>query len=195
MISYHKLRRRNNGRFIVRNYKGRKVNLDNRWVVPYNPLSTMVYNAHINTEICSSVTAVKYLYKYVYKGHDKAVISFVNDGELQQKKSRDEINLFLDSRYITASEGLWRIYHYNMHSQYPSVIRLPIHLENNQKSVYDPTKISNDGYIEEKAKTLLTEYFICNSLYPEAKKHLYHELPKHFVWKADSKTWKPRKRY
>ena len=82
MISYHKLRRRNNGRFIVRNYKGRKVNLDNRWVVPYNPLSTMVYNAHINTEICSSVTAVKYLYKYVYKGHDKAVISFVNDGEV-----------------------------------------------------------------------------------------------------------------
>ena len=123
----------------------------------------------------------------VYKGHDKAVVSFVNNGNVQGKTSRDEINLFLDSRYITASEGLWRIYHYDMHSQYPSVIRLPIHLENNQKIVYDPAKI-NAEYIEEKSKTLLTEYFRCNSIYTEAKNYLYHEFPRYFVWKADLKT-------
>jgi hypothetical protein len=28
---------------------------------------------HINVEVCSSITAVKYLYKYVYKGHDRAL--------------------------------------------------------------------------------------------------------------------------
>ncbi len=42
---------------------------DNRWVVPYNPYLTMQYQCHINVEVCSSITAVKYLYKYVYKGH------------------------------------------------------------------------------------------------------------------------------
>ena len=45
--------------------------LDNRWVVPYNPFLLLKYNAHINVEICTTVSAVKYLYKYVYKGHDK----------------------------------------------------------------------------------------------------------------------------
>jgi hypothetical protein len=45
---------------------------DNRWVVPYNPYLTMWYQCHINVEVCSSITAVKYLYKYVYKGHDRA---------------------------------------------------------------------------------------------------------------------------
>ena len=28
---------------------------------------TQDFNAHINIEICSTVSAVKYLYKYVYK--------------------------------------------------------------------------------------------------------------------------------
>jgi hypothetical protein len=46
---------------------------DNRWVVPYNPYLTMRYQCHINVEVCNSITAVKYLYKYVYKGHDRAL--------------------------------------------------------------------------------------------------------------------------
>ena len=40
--------------------------LDNRWVVPYNPYLLFRFNAHINVEICSTVSTVKYLYKYVY---------------------------------------------------------------------------------------------------------------------------------
>jgi hypothetical protein len=42
--------------------------------VPYNPLLSLRYNCHINVEVCSSVAAVKYLYKYVYKGHDRAMV-------------------------------------------------------------------------------------------------------------------------
>jgi hypothetical protein len=33
----------------------------------------MQYKCHINDEVCSSITVVKYLYKYVYKGHDYAL--------------------------------------------------------------------------------------------------------------------------
>ena len=50
--------------------------LDNRWVVPYNPFLLMTYNCHINVEACSSIKAVKYLFKYIYKGHDKASFAF-----------------------------------------------------------------------------------------------------------------------
>ena len=52
------------------------IKLDNRWVVPYNPYLLLKYNAYINVEICSTVSAVKYLYKYVYKGHDREIIGF-----------------------------------------------------------------------------------------------------------------------
>ncbi|XP_022875834.1 uncharacterized protein LOC111394317 [Olea europaea var. sylvestris] len=45
--------------------------LDNRYVIPYNPYILAKYDCHINIEICYSVKAMKYLYKYVYKGHDR----------------------------------------------------------------------------------------------------------------------------
>jgi Helitron helicase-like domain at N-terminus len=49
---YPVYRRRNNGRvFITKS----NVQLDNRWVVPYNRVLTMKYNAHINVEHCASV--------------------------------------------------------------------------------------------------------------------------------------------
>jgi hypothetical protein len=46
--------------------------VDNQWIVPYNLHLATKYHAHINVEICSSISAVKYLYKYVYKGPDRA---------------------------------------------------------------------------------------------------------------------------
>ena len=47
---------------------------DNRWVVLYNPFLTRLLKAYINVEVCITVKAVKYIYKYIYKGHDKATL-------------------------------------------------------------------------------------------------------------------------
>lgn len=48
------------------------VDLDSRWVVPYNRALLRRYNCHMNVEVASSIKSVKYLYKYVLKGHDRA---------------------------------------------------------------------------------------------------------------------------
>ena len=108
-------RRRNNGRTVEIN----GIQLDNRWVVPYNPYLTTKYDCHINVEIYSSITAIKYLFKYVYKGHDRATVEVRNN---------DEIGLYLDACYISASEALWRIFHYHLHNEKPDVIQLCVHL-------------------------------------------------------------------
>ena len=71
-------RRRCSHTYAKKNSKGEVIfNFDDTWVVPYNPYLLYKYNAHINLEICNSVSSVKYLYKYVYKGHDKASIALV----------------------------------------------------------------------------------------------------------------------
>jgi hypothetical protein len=46
--------------------------VDNQWIVPYNLHLATKYHAHINVEICLSISSVKYLYKYVYKGPNRA---------------------------------------------------------------------------------------------------------------------------
>lgn len=67
--SYPLYCRPDNGRTFV---TSSGINVDNRWVVPYNRWLLCKYQCHINVEVCASVQAVKYLYKYVYKGHDCA---------------------------------------------------------------------------------------------------------------------------
>ena len=54
----------------------RGIIVDNRWVVPYNPWLAQNYQAHINVEACMSVKSVKYLNKYIYKGHECIELEF-----------------------------------------------------------------------------------------------------------------------
>ncbi|XP_065643084.1 uncharacterized protein LOC136074673 [Hydra vulgaris] len=54
----------------------------------------MKYQAHINVEACMSVKAVKYLCKYLNKGHDGENI------EINEQINHDEVNAFLDCRYV-----------------------------------------------------------------------------------------------
>lgn len=62
---YPVYRRRDNGRtFTGKN----KETIDNCHIVPYNLTLATVFNCHINVEICSTVRAVKYIYKYIFKG-------------------------------------------------------------------------------------------------------------------------------
>jgi hypothetical protein len=59
---YPVYRRRDDGVAFTRNNH----TFTNRDIVPYNPYLTQKYNCHINVEIATSVTAVKYLYIQVH---------------------------------------------------------------------------------------------------------------------------------
>ena len=91
-----------------------------------------------------TVQSVKYLFKYVYKGHDCASIQMCQDSRLDH----DEILMHLDARYIcsyicqvtlytqftdvSAPEAKWRLSEYNMHEQSHTIIRLSVHLPDQQ---------------------------------------------------------------
>ncbi|XP_060171127.1 uncharacterized protein LOC132602151 [Lycium barbarum] len=73
--SYPIYRRRNTGKLV----KIRKHFLDNLWVVPYNPYLLSKFNCHINVEVCFDIRVVKYIYKYICKGHDKIAFFVLAD--------------------------------------------------------------------------------------------------------------------
>ncbi len=92
--------------------------VDNRWIVPYNLHLTTKYHTHINVEICLSISVVKYLYKYVYKGPDHAIVvvesrvdmpsqennaqAVIANGEWQ---NRNEIKAYLEGCYVFSFEA------------------------------------------------------------------------------------------
>ncbi|KAF2368157.1 hypothetical protein FHG87_001096, partial [Trinorchestia longiramus] len=60
--------------------------VDNRYVVPYNAYLLKKSRAHINVEICSSVKSIKYIFKYVYEGHDCASIEVRHNRAANQEQ-------------------------------------------------------------------------------------------------------------
>ncbi|GFX22534.1 ATP-dependent DNA helicase [Trichonephila clavipes] len=58
---YRRRNPENGGQSFIKNINNTDIDIDNRWVVPYSPLLSKTYNAHINVEFCSSVKSIKYI--------------------------------------------------------------------------------------------------------------------------------------
>jgi hypothetical protein len=88
-------RRRNDGKCI----KKGNIEVDNRFVVPYNRDLLVKFDAHINVEWCNMSRSVMYLFMYIHKGVDYVC------GILKEKRIRDEqvdeIKKYLEMRYIS----------------------------------------------------------------------------------------------
>ena len=106
----------------------RNRSVDNRNIIPHNKQLSFKYNCHINVEICSSIQSVKYLFKYVYKGYDSVNVE-LGQFEHQHDIVYDEPSRYLDARYVSAPEAMWRLLENKMYDMSHSVIRLPVHLD------------------------------------------------------------------
>jgi hypothetical protein len=106
----------------------RKHEMGNRWVVPYNPYLLQYFNYHINVEACGSIKVVKYLFKYIYKGHDRACITVGTAIVDDNNGGVDEIKQYRDARWVTPPEALWRIYAFDLNENDPPVMQLQLHL-------------------------------------------------------------------
>ena len=140
-----------------------RLEVDNQWIVPYSPYLLLRYNCHINVEICASVQATKYLYKYVNTGVDNAMMRIDEHG---RPILRNEVREFQDTLSIGASEAMFRIFENPMTDRYPSVKRLPIHLDKHQ-TVYFHEKVSIIEALERSEITELTAFFSYNSEHPD----------------------------
>jgi hypothetical protein len=184
---YPQYKRTDNGRTVKVGSADRQREIDNRWIVPYNPFLTKKYNAHINLEACTSIKSVKYLFKYIYKGHDCANLQMTASNTIDH----DEVTHFLDARYLSAPEAFWRLSEFHLHMHSHAVKRLPVHLPNMQSIYFDT---GTEQAATEKAAdehTMLTAFFEYNSLHHTD--YCYHEFPNHFIWQSNEKKWKPRK--
>ncbi|XP_072054892.1 uncharacterized protein [Arachis hypogaea] len=99
---FPRYKRSDNGRSTSK----RNVNLDNRFVVPYNATLLLKYGCHINVEYTCQTSVIKYLFKYVHKGNDRVTASFFRSHDSADSDvTVDEIQNYYDCRYISACEA------------------------------------------------------------------------------------------
>jgi len=165
----------------------------NRWIVPYNPYLLLRYDCHLNVEVCTSIKAVKYLYKYIHKGPDRA--------NMQVGDPADEISMHLDARYVAAPEATWRIMRFSMHDKSHAVERLPVHLPRGQHIYFEEGR-ETEAYQQALSKpSKLEAYFLMNkertatagaTSTGKTPPMPYQNVPLHFVWRDGA--WAPRQR-
>jgi hypothetical protein len=175
-------RRRNDGRHVLKN----GVRLDNKNVVPYNMhLLKKKYNAHINVEWCNKSNMIKYLFKYVMKGSDRVKIYFEvtantsNASPGPQLAPPNEIQEYIDAKFLSSCEALWGTFEYDIHFRVPLVERLVVHLPGMNHVRYEPKTDLRALLASPAAKSMmLTEWFEANSKHEEARHLTYCDFPK-----------------
>ena len=166
--------------------RGQQVTLDNRWVVPYCPFLSSIFNAHINVEYCHSVKSIKYVLKYIHKGSDQAAFG------LQDSDHHDEVENYQLGRYISSNEAVWRILDFPVHERYPSVMHLHVHLENGERVYFTADNIAQ-RLQQGPPRTKLTAFFeLCKSD-SFAATLLYCDVPTYYTWQESSKSFQRRK--
>ncbi|ONM19793.1 Helicase [Zea mays] len=152
-------------------------------VVPYNPYLLRLFNCHINVEACGSIKAIKYLFKYIYKGHDR--VSVVMRNASKADEDVDEIKQYRDAWWVTPPEALWRIYGFDLGQIPPPVMQLQLHLPNMHMVAFHERQMAervlNRPGVD---KSMLTSYFEANRLHEEARGIIYHDFPEWYTWQS-----------
>lgn len=178
---YRRRSTKNNGNSTTVRVRNQNIEVDNRWVVPYSPILSKIFEAHINVEYCNSVKSIKYICKYINKGSDMAVFGVAADGNSEYQLGR----------YISSNEAVWRILSFPMHERHPAVIHLAVHLENGQRVYFTAQNVQQRA--DQPPATTLTAFFDLCTTDEFARTLLYSDVPKYFTWNASSKKWQRRK--
>ncbi|GJV08398.1 DNA helicase PIF1, ATP-dependent [Tanacetum coccineum] len=170
-------------------FKKGKFTFDNRNVVPHNRYILLKYQAHINVEWCNRSKVIKYLFKYLNKVLDRATVVIqenVRNGDHVTSEKvvvDDEINNYLNCRYLAPCEAAWRLFSFDIHYSYMFVMKLNFHLPNQnpvtlRDSKFLPALLEKEGI----NVTMFTYWFDLNERDPSARTLTYAELPKLYVW-------------
>ncbi|UYV71164.1 hypothetical protein LAZ67_8001969 [Cordylochernes scorpioides] len=156
-----------------------------RYVVPYSPLLCKLFDAHINVESCASISAIKYIFKYIYKGSDQSIFAVTG-----AQTESNEVVEYQHGRYFSSNEAVWRILGFPIHRRHPMVQHLSVHLKNGQRVYFTSANAALQAH--RPPKTTLTEFFALCQRDNFAKTLLYVKVPVYYIWSA-SKAWQPRK--
>ena len=137
------------------------------------------------------------MFKYINKGSDRVLVS-TDDG----KKAPNEVKNYVNGKYTSGSESLWRISGFPINWMYPTVEKLDLHLEGEQ-DVFLKEETNLKEAIQKKSKTQLTAWFQLNGKKNEdgslsedaqiANSIIYPNVFKYFTWNSGKNEWRKRK--
>jgi hypothetical protein len=108
-------------------------------------------------------------------------------------QARDEVQDFINSRYISANEAVWRIFEFPTHGRNVAVAILQNHLEGEHSVAVNAALPLAEQTARVEKKTTLTAYFEQNQRNPDLDVK-YQDFPAQFVYNKRAGECRPRTR-
>jgi hypothetical protein len=112
------------------------------------------------------------------------------------QRPRNEIDEFIDTRYVSALECVYRILSFSMHDHKRSVVRLAVHEQDTYTVTYDPLEETYEDILSREDTSLSAFFEVC-AKYPDLTANLlYPDAPSKFVLKTTDakKVWEIRQK-
>ena len=158
--------------------------VDDRDVVPYNPFLLKRYDAHLNVEVTEGIRFVKYMYKYTYKGHDRARL----------RLGGDEIESYVEARYVGPCEAAWRLFQFPLSGMSHTVIRLDVHLPDEQSVIFREGEEETALFGRRSKSSTLLAWFAYNTAHSDLAHLRYTDFPQHCRYDKSCCSWIRRTR-
>ena len=140
------------------------------------------------------MSSSKYLFKYVLKGPDMAMMNVVEQGQVL-----DECTQYQSTRVVRSGEAAHRLFGFNISKSEPPGMKLRIHLENEQQVMFEDDH--EQHALEACGATELTAFFDFNrteKANKEASGHdfdplsmpTYADIPETYTQVNNTKSWK-----
>ena len=176
-----------------RTFNKKGVQFDDSWVVPYNPELLLRMGSHINIELIATCQVISYLFKYIFKGSDRSLVRMGPTEEIpggpNPTDQDDEVQQWMDVRYISSHEACWRAFGFQRSEQSPSVQNLDFHLETDRRVSF---KIEGGKRSIPIPGSTLLAFFELNVCDQRANVLLYTDVPKYFRIPKGKKKWVAR---
>ncbi|GBO15719.1 hypothetical protein AVEN_48758-1 [Araneus ventricosus] len=106
----------------------------------------------------------------------------------------DEILSFVEGRYVSAPEAMWRLSEFNLSHKSYIVVRLAVHLPQQQPIVYQDGQEAQAIERAALRKTTLTSWFELNKNDPSVHNISYSDIPQYYVFYKSTINGKKRQR-
>ncbi|XP_076951525.1 uncharacterized protein LOC143624915 [Bidens hawaiensis] len=139
---------------------------------------------------------IKYLFKYISKGTDR-IRYRISKGPLNSDNASttndchiDEIQNFVDSRFICPHEASWRIFNFPIHCRNPAVQVLSVHQEHMQTITFrDSDNLANVLSNPTVGHTTLTGWLHNNRHDDRGLELRYIDYVSEYRWDTSGKCW------
>ena len=157
-----------------------EVKLDNSQVVLYNLQLLYKYNTYINIKICTSMQAIKYIYKYIYKGTNYAILTI---------KTQDKVKQYLQGCYISLLEALQQLFKFTIYKEYPPIQALIVYLLGCYLVIFNKDATADQLCKRlEQSMLILTGFFYYNTEHANSYNLLYQDFLSYFIWEKKARA-------